>query len=115
MERFQFAERLDQRIELVDTDAPLDFPLRVRPVRLGGFECRHASAGDRNLAHSRIVAPDDLDESALDQRIEVARQGRPVEQLAAANALMRIGPLRASVRSSENCVTRNPAGAIRSS
>src|SRR6185295_2226791 len=77
MERFQFAERLDQRLELVDTDAPLDFPLRVRPVRLGGLECRHAFAGDRNLAYARILAPDDLDESALDQRIEVARQGRP--------------------------------------
>ena len=75
-----------------------------------------AGARQRNLARPGIPARRDGDEAALDERIELARQRGAVEQQRSGEVgHPRRCPRAPSVRSSENCVTRSPDGAIRSS
>ena len=87
MQRLELAECIDQSSKFFDADEPCDFLLRTRPVRLGGLQRRCALGGDRDFAHTRIAATDDLDVSSLDQRIEGARQGRPTSRSAKAQGV----------------------------
>jgi len=80
MQRLQLPEHLDQRVELVPPDSRSDIQLRPLPIRRRRTQRGPARFRDCGLARPRVVTPDDVDETTLDERIEIARQRGSIEQ-----------------------------------
>ncbi len=81
MQRFHVAQDLVEAVEAFAADAPRDFALRAFPMRRGGGEGGDALPRQRDFAFPRVAPRDDGHQLARDQRVEVARQRRTVEQI----------------------------------
>src|ERR1044072_4314596 len=81
MKGFELAERRDQGIELRAPDALGNRRLRTCPVRPCAPQRSQSLGGSEHFPGASVAARRDLDEVALNQGIEVARERRTIEKL----------------------------------
>jgi hypothetical protein len=80
MERFDFREQRDQAFELGGAELARDLGLSALPVPGRVGQRGAAGAGYRYLASAPVPPWNDLDPTALDERVERAREGGAIEQ-----------------------------------